>query len=112
MIAAVTAHAWSASVGSLAADPARTVRLELRIENERLTQNVRTIRVSRDDVVEIMWSADKRTGLHLHGYDIESVVEPHAPTRMTLRAHIAGRFPIETHGARHRVILYLEVHPK
>ncbi len=111
MIAAVTAHAWGADIGSLAAEAARTVRLELRIENGRLSQNERTIRVSRDDVVEIAWSADRRTVLHLHGYDVESIIEPGAPSRMSFRARVAGRFPIETHGARHRVIAYLEVHP-
>ncbi len=31
---------------------------------------------------------------------------------MAFRARATGRFPIEAHGARHTVLLYLEVHPR
>jgi hypothetical protein len=87
-------------------------RFDLRIENGRLAGNARTIRVRRNDVVEINWSADRRTVLHLHGYDIEATVGPDRSQTMSFTARATGRFPIETHDGRHTVILYLEVHPR
>jgi hypothetical protein len=31
---------------------------------------------------------------------------------MAFRARASGRFPIESHGDRHTVLVYLEVHPR
>jgi FtsP/CotA-like multicopper oxidase with cupredoxin domain len=87
-------------------------QFHLRIENGRLAGNLRTIRVRRNDVVEINWSADRRTVLHLHGYDIETTVDAGRPETMSFTARATGRFPIETHDGRHTVVLYLEVHPR
>jgi hypothetical protein len=87
-------------------------RFDLRIENGRLAGNVRAIRVRRNDIVEINWSADGRTVLHLHGYDIEATVDADRPQTMSFTARATGRFPIEAHGGRHTVVLYLEVHPR
>ena len=86
-------------------------RFDLRIENGRLASNLKAIRVRRNDVVEINWSADRRTVLHLHGYDIETTVDADKPQVMSFTARATGRFPIETH-ERHTVVLYLEVHPR
>ena len=49
---------------------------------------------------------------HLHGYDIEITVEEGKPQTMAFRARATGRFPIEMHGGRHTVLVYLEVHPR
>lgn len=87
-------------------------RFDLRIENGRLASNLKAIQVRRNDVVEINWSADRRTVLHLHGYDIETTVDADKPQVMSFTARATGRFPIETHDARHTVVLYLEVHPR
>jgi hypothetical protein len=87
-------------------------RFDLRIENGRLVGDLETIRVRRNDAVEISWSADRRTVLHLHGYDIETTIEPGKPQIMSFTAKATGRFPIESHGGRHAVVLYLEVHPR
>jgi FtsP/CotA-like multicopper oxidase with cupredoxin domain len=87
-------------------------RFDLTIENERLSGDLKVIRVQRGDAVEIKWSANRRTALHLHGYDIETVVEPGKPQTMSFAARATGRFPIETHGRRHNVLIYLEVHPR
>lgn len=87
-------------------------RFDLRIENGRLAGNLKTIRVRRNDAVEINWSADRRTVLHLHGYDIETVVDAGKPKTMSFTASATGRFPVETHGGRHVVLLYIEVHPR
>ena len=87
-------------------------RFDLRIENGRLAGNLKAIRVRRNDIVEINWSADRRTVLHLHGYDIETTVDAGRSQTMSFTARATGRFPIETHGGRHTVVLYLEVHPR
>ena len=87
-------------------------RFDLRIEHGRLAGNLETIRVRRNDAVEITWSADRRTVLHLHGYDIQTTVEAGQPQIMSFLARATGRFPIETHDGQHTVLLYVEVHPR
>ena len=73
---------------------------------------LKTIRVQLNDAVEINWSADRRTVLHLHGYNIETIVDAGEPQTMSFTARATGRFPIEAHGARHTVVIHLEVHPR
>jgi len=87
-------------------------RFELRIENARVADNAGTIQVRRDEAVELTWSADRRSIVHLHGYDIEVTVDAGKPQTMAFRARATGRFPIEMHGDRHTVLIYLEVHPR
>ena len=87
-------------------------RFELRIKNGRLADNAGTVSVRRDDAVELTWSADRRSVVHLHGYDIEVTVDAGNPQTMAFRARATGRFPIEMHGDRHTVLIYLEVHPR
>lgn len=93
-----------------------TRRFELRLENGRLAANSsKIIRVRRNEMVELNWSTDRRTVLHLHGYDIEMTVDPGMPQTMSFKARATGRFPIEAHGGeagRHAVLLYVEVHPR
>jgi hypothetical protein len=93
-------------------------RFDLQIENGRLTDSRKVIAVQRHDRVEINWRADRRTILHLHGYDIETTVGPDKPEAMTFVARATGRFAIEIHAppgegkSRHAVLIYLEVHPR
>jgi len=99
---------WSPAVAQVEAPK----RFDLRIENDRLSVDLKVIRVRRGDAVEINWSANRRTVLHLHGYDIETVVEVGRPQTMSFTARATGRFPIETHGRYHSVLIYLEVYPR
>jgi hypothetical protein len=115
MIACMSTFALIASAGIGVAQSAReeTKRFELRLENGRLAENSKTIQVRRGDAVELNWSADRRTVLHLHGYDIEITVDAGKPQTMLFKARASGRFPIERHDAgRHAVLLYLEVYPQ
>jgi len=91
-----------------------TRRFDLRLENKRLVNDLKVIQVRRGDAVEINWTVDRRTLLHLHGYDLETAVDANASKTMSFRAHATGRFPIEAHGegGRHAVLIYLEVHPQ
>jgi hypothetical protein len=72
------------------------------------------LRLRQGDAVELRWSSDRSMALHLHGYNLEMQAAPGADTIMSFNARFAGRFPVETHNAqgRHRVILYVEVHPQ
>lgn len=94
-------------------------RFDLRIENNRVTGGPQVITVRHGDAVQLTWSADRRTTLHLHGYDIEITVDRDKPDSMTFTARATGRFAIETHSSdggsgtgRHRTLIYLEVHPR
>ena len=55
------------------------------------------IRVKHGDAVKLRWTADKPIMLHLHGYDIETKVEPGAVAEMAFEARATGRFLIEEH---------------
>jgi len=81
-------------------------------DSARVADNAGTIQVRRDEAVELTWSADRRSVVHLHGYDIEVTVDAGKPQTMAFRARATGRFPIEMHGDRHTVLIYLEVHPR
>lgn len=87
-------------------------RFELRIENGRLAADLKTIQIHRGDSVELVWSADRHTVLHLHGYDVEVTIAPGETQTMKFRARATGRFPIEVHDQHHRLLVYLEVHPR
>ena len=56
---------------------AAEVTFVLRIQNGRVPEKMRLIRVKQNDVVKLQWSTDKAMSLHLHGYDIEKAVAPH-----------------------------------
>ena len=60
--------------GDRVAAGAAEVTFVLRIENGRVPENMRRIRVKQNDVVKLQWSTDRPHGLHLHGYDIETEV--------------------------------------
>ena len=87
---------------------------DLAIAKGRVDAAQQTLRVKKGDKVELRWTSDRRIALHLHGYDIETTVNPGQPAVMSFQARIAGRFPVSEHGqgSRHaRPLLYLEVLP-
>lgn len=73
------------------------VAFDLRIEKGKVAQTMRQIRVKQGDAIKLRWTADKPIMLHLHGYDIETKVEPGAVAEMAFEARATGRFPIEEH---------------
>ena len=76
------------------------------------------IRLTQGDQAELRWLTDQAIDIHLHGYDIETKVNPGAPASMRFTAHATGRYPVTMHGHSHggghseKTLLYLEVHPK
>src|SRR5713226_10073947 len=69
---------------------AAEVTFVLRIENGRVPENMRLIRVKQNDIVKLQWSTDRRTTIHLHGYDIEKEITPGAINEMTFTARATG----------------------
>ena len=105
-----------AGTNSRAAETAFT----LRVENGRVPEGMRIVRVKLGDVVTLRWSVDRSMTLHLHGYDIEKRVEPGVTGEMTFKARATGRFPVHAHaeGASARnlahedaPLVYVEVYP-
>ena len=93
----------------------------LRIENGRVPDDMRVVRVKQGDVVTLRWSVDQPVILHLHGYDIEKRVEPGAVGEMRFTAGATGRFPVHAHpvgahsgsrGHEEAPLVYVEVYPR
>jgi FtsP/CotA-like multicopper oxidase with cupredoxin domain len=75
------------------------------------------VRVTQGENVELRWSTDEATELHLHGYNVRTKVDTDGEAVMSLKARAAGRFAIESHGfgADHhaeKTLIYLEVLPR
>ena len=92
---------------------------ELRVERGQVLAKMRRIRVKQGDVVKLRWSSDRPIALHLHGYDVETKVEPGKVAEMTFAARATGRFSVEEHKPQARgghahgaQIVRIEVHPR
>ena len=75
------------------------------------------MRVTQGEKVELRWSSDEATELHLHGYNVRTQVTENGEGVMKIDARAAGRFAIESHGfgADHhaeKTLIYLEVLPR
>ena len=91
LVCALTAHA------SITVAQTQEVVFDLKIEKGRVGPDLRQIRVRQGDVVKLRWTSDRPIMLHLHGYDIETTVEPGKTAEMTFSARATGRFPVEEH---------------
>ena len=104
----------------IAAAQTQEVVFDLKIEKGRVGPDMRQIRVKQGDVVKLRWTTDRPIMLHLHGYDIETKVEPGKTADMTFTARATGRFPVEEHkpnkGAGHShgeaPLVRVEVRPR
>jgi len=112
--------AWAISVAAVGANAAE-LTFTLHMENGRLPENMRRVRVTQGDVVRLLWSVDRPVTVHLHGYDIERKLEPGTVGEMTFTARATGRFPVHAHATGERAgdrlheeapLLYVEVYPR
>jgi hypothetical protein len=110
----------AASIGTVAVQAAE-LTFDLRIENGRVPENMRLVRVVQGDIVKLRWSVEQPVTLHLHGYDIERRVGPGTVGEMTFTARATGRFPIHAHATatptgdhvhEETPLLYVEVYPR
>jgi hypothetical protein len=88
LFCALTGHAGNAAAQT-------EVAFDLKVEKGRVGPEMRQIRVKQGDVVKLRWTSDRPIALHLHGYDIETKVEPGRTAEMTFTARATGRFPVE-----------------
>jgi len=77
---------------------AAELTFDIRIEQGRVSDAMRLMRVHEGDGVTLRWTSDRPLILHLHGYDIEKRIAPGAVTELSFTARATGRFPIEIHG--------------
>ena len=70
------------------------------------------LRVRQGTAVELRWTTDTATELHLHGYGVESHAMVGGEAVMAFMAEATGRFPIEAHDLGDRTVLYVEVLPR
>jgi hypothetical protein len=119
MLAADALAIFLVTAVQIVAVNAAEVTFVLRIENGRVPENMRLIRVKQNDVVRLEWNTDKPITIHLHGYDIEKAVTPGAVAEMRFTARATGRFTVEPHLARQSsggqahgdVLVTVEVYP-
>jgi hypothetical protein len=86
-------------LGLAFAPPAHAADLafDLKITAGHVAKSMRVIRVQQGDSVKLRWTSDRAIVLHLHGYDIESKVEPGSVAEMSFLARATGRFSVEEH---------------
>ncbi len=107
----------SALIQAAVAQAAPQQVIEVRIENRRVVAPAEVIRITEGDEIELIWTSDEATELHLHSYDLEIQVRPDKPVTMVIEAYATGRFPITSHGwgegdHGHDALTYLEVYPR
>jgi hypothetical protein len=99
---------------------AAELSFDIRIEQGRVPDTMRLMRVHEGDIVTMRWTSDRPVILHLHGYDIEKRVAVDVVTELAFRAYATGRFPIEIHaqgaagGAAHEdaPLAIIEIYPR
>ena len=122
LAAALTALAAIASPTHAAAQDRRVVDINI-TDREAAGADVErsggtgVVRVTQGERVELRWTTDEATELHLHGYNVKTKVSAEGEAVMTIEARAAGRFAIESHGfgADHhaeKTLIYLEVLPR
>ena len=107
----------AALTGGVCAQDASRIVIDVRIENRQVVEPKEAIRATQGDVIELRWTSDEPSELHLHGYDIELEVKPGEPAAMIVEAYASGRFPITSHGwgdsgHSHDALIFLEVYPR
>ncbi len=107
----------SVLVQAVVAQDASQRAIEVRIENREVVAPEESIRITEGDVIELVWTSDEATQLHLHVFDLEIRVRQDEPATMVAEAYATGRFPITSHGwgeggHDHDALTYLEVYPR
>ncbi len=91
------ARAILGALGVSTEAPAERV-FEFKIEDGKVAEEMRVIRVTQGDFIILRWTTDRRINIHLHGYDIEKQAGPKSVTQFAFLAYASGRFPMMMHG--------------
>jgi translation initiation factor IF-1 len=117
LLALLAIVSTSIALGARAAE----LTFDLRVEDGRVPQSMRLIRVKQGDVVTLQWTVDRALLLHLHGYDVEWRVQPGTVGKVSFTARLTGRFPLHAHDTGTRAndrahedgpLVYVEVYPR
>ena len=122
-ILVLTASALVRGIAPPATAQAATAKqFSFAIKQRKLDAADKVVRVVKGDTVELVFTGDEPTELHLHGYDIKLDLKANEPGKIQFTATIAGRFPLEVHrfgtatkaGRSHITgpLLYVEVLPR
>ena len=122
-ILVLTASALVRGIAPPATAQAATAKqFSFAIKQRKLDAADKVVRVVKGDTVELVFTGDEPTELHLHGYDITLDLKANEPGKIQFTATIAGRFPLEVHrfgtgtkaGRSHITgpLLYVEVLPR
>lgn len=122
LAAVVTATFAFASMTSANAEDTRVVKIDV-IDQAATGADVEVsggtgvVRVTQGERIELHWTSNQATELHLHGYNVKTKVAAEGEAVMSVEARAAGRFAIESHGfgADHhaeKTLIYLEVLPR
>ena len=117
LLALLAIVSTSIALGARAAE----FTFDLRVEDGRVPESMRLIRVKQGDVVTLRWTVDRPLLLHLHGYDIEWRVQPGTVGKVSFTARLTGRFPVHAHDTVTRAndrthedspLVYVEIYPR
>lgn len=115
----VALFAAGLTIGTAAQEAGKRI-VELSLSMGEVSGDVETagglgvVRVTQGEDVELHWTTDEPTELHLHGYNVEAELTAECETVMPFKARFGGRFALEahTHGGGDKTILFIEVRPK
>jgi hypothetical protein len=101
LVAALLAVAALAACGSdgdeTAPETEETVRAAISIEGGQPAGGEQEIKVKSGQHVVVEITSDTPDEVHLHGYDLETAVEPGKPAELDFDASLEGIFELESH---------------
>jgi len=78
----------------------KNIDFNLNIENNKLNNNPKKIKVQHKDFVKLNITTDQNTTLHIHGYDIERELKQERSELIEFEATATGRFSITIHSVK------------
>lgn len=78
-------------------------RLVVRVRDARPVGGIQRATATKDTPVVLVVRADVTDHVHVHGYDLMSVISPGHPVRMQFSARLTGRFEIELEDAQQQI---------
>ena len=74
-----------------------TTTIDVNIANRATTSTRQDLRATQGDTVSLRFTSDEAGEVHLHGYDLTTLVSPDQPDGLTFEATNAGSFSLNFH---------------
>ena len=78
----------------------KNINFNLNIENNKLNNNPKKLKVQHKDFVKLNITTDQNTKIHIHGYDIEKELQRGSFELIEFEATATGRFSITIHSVK------------